>query len=50
MHVRDDVTRLAVKIREIFAAGTSFGGFAFSIVDAWQIGSGALSLLCVEAL
>jgi hypothetical protein len=50
MHVRDDVTCLAVKRREFFAAGTSFGGFGSSIVDVWQIGSGALILLCVEAV
>ncbi len=50
MRVRDDVACMAVKIRQISGAGTSFGGFGFSIVDAWQIGSGALILLCVEAV
>jgi hypothetical protein len=41
---------MPVKIRQVSGAGTSSGGFDFSIVDAWQIGSGALSLLCVEAV
>jgi hypothetical protein len=50
MHVRDGVTCMAVKIRQISGAGTSFGGFAFIIVDAWQIGSGALILLCIETV